>query len=178
MAFVSATFKDCAFDESYGATECGKATSYFKSPITNHLLYIGGITMNGKQMEGVQMRLVDLPELGYTNEDKPFPRGEIAVKSPVVSPGYFRQPSETAESFHDGWFFTGDLGELDTAAGILKIIGRKKNVGRVLGGRTFDPDSLEMFYTDVCPFIDQICIIADETKEFLIAGSLLHFSPS
>ena len=134
--------------------------------------------MNGKQMEGVQMRLVDLPELGYTNEDKPFPRGEIAVKSPVVSPGYFRQPSETAESFHDGWFFTGDLGELDTAAGILKIIGRKKNVGRVLGGRTFDPDSLEMFYTDVCPFIDQICIIADETKEFLIAGSLLHFSPS
>ena len=131
--------------------------------------------MNGKQMEGVQMRLVDLPELGYTNEDKPFPRGEIAVKSAVVSPGYFRQPGETAESFHDGWFFTGDLGELDTAAGILKIIGRKKNVGRVLGGRTFDPDSLEMFYTDVCPFIDQICIIADETKDFLIAGSLLHF---
>ena len=68
--------------------------------------------MNGKLMEGVEMKLIDLPELGYTNQDKPFPRGEIAVRSNVVSPGYFRQPGETAESFHDGWFLTGDLGEL------------------------------------------------------------------
>src|SRR5689334_13418351 len=125
--------------------------------------------MNGKVMEDVEMKLIDLPELNLTNQDKPFPRGEIAVKSPVVSPGYLRQPTETGESFHDGWFFTGDLGEFDTEKGILKIIGRKKSVGKLARGHSFDPDTLEMFYADLCPFIDQICILGDEKRNYLIA---------
>eukprot|EP01087_Luapelamoeba_hula_P016055 TRINITY_DN4899_c0_g1_i1.p1 TRINITY_DN4899_c0_g1~~TRINITY_DN4899_c0_g1_i1.p1 ORF type:complete len:807 (-),score=81.79 TRINITY_DN4899_c0_g1_i1:200-2620(-) len=94
--FVKDCFTDVPFDDSYGATECG------------------GIAMNGRIMDGVEVKLRDVPELGFTNQDKPHPRGEIMVRNAVVSPGYFRCPEETALSFSaDGqWFFTGDLGEL------------------------------------------------------------------
>ncbi|WP_246206636.1 class I adenylate-forming enzyme family protein [Virgibacillus ihumii] len=55
--------------------------------------------------------------------------GEIAVKSPVVSNIYWRKPEATAETFIDGWCFTGDLGSFDED-GYLSIAGRKKDMIR------------------------------------------------
>ena len=52
--------------------------------------------------------------------------GEICVRGASISKGYWNKPQETAESFIDGWFHTGDLGSLD--GGILKITGRKKDL--------------------------------------------------
>lgn len=60
-------------------------------------------------MDGVIVDLVDRPHLGYTKEDKPFPRGELRVKSETVSPGYYNNPEETKKAFEDGWFYTGTI---------------------------------------------------------------------
>jgi long-subunit acyl-CoA synthetase (AMP-forming) len=45
--------------------------------------------MNGKLMDGVEVKLISKPNLGYTTEDTPFPRGELLVKSGTVTPGYY-----------------------------------------------------------------------------------------
>lgn len=58
-------------------------------------------------MEGVEVELIDRPQLGYTREDKPHPRGELKVRSATVSPGYYNNPGETQKAFQDGWFLTG-----------------------------------------------------------------------
>jgi acyl-CoA synthetase (AMP-forming)/AMP-acid ligase II len=65
--------------------------------------------------------------------------GEVAVKSWVVTDGYFRDPELTASVLRNGWFFTGDLGRLD-AEGFLYIVGRKKEMIKVGGEIVFEPE--------------------------------------
>jgi fatty-acyl-CoA synthase len=58
--------------------------------------------------------------------------GEVRVRGPYVTPGYYRRPEDTAAAFDDGWFRTGDLGSLDDE-GYLRISGRAKDVIQVAG---------------------------------------------
>lgn len=67
--------------------------------------------------------------------------GEVAIKGPNVMQGYYRQPQASAESFQDGWFFTGDLGYCDTD-GYLTIVGRKKEM-ILRGGQNIYPREVE-----------------------------------
>jgi fatty-acyl-CoA synthase len=67
--------------------------------------------------------------------------GEVAVRGPLVSDGYFRNPEADSDAFHNDWFRTGDLGSLDPK-GRLYIRGRKKNVIKS-GGRSVFPDEIE-----------------------------------
>ena len=64
---------------------------------------------------------------GYTNQDKPYPRGEILIGGGNVAKGYYRNPQKTDEDFKliDGirYFCTGDIGEFQHD-GCLKIIGK------------------------------------------------------
>ncbi len=79
------------------------------------------------------MRLVD-------DEGREVPRGqvgEIIVKGPGVTKGYWNKPRETAEALRDGWLHTGDLGRLDED-GELFIVGRKKDL-IIKGGENIDP---------------------------------------
>jgi len=69
--------------------------------------------------------------------------GELWVRGPWVTPGYFRRPKETAEAFVDGWFRTGDIGTIDDD-GYLRITGRLKEVVHVAGFSVF-PGELEGF---------------------------------
>lgn len=69
--------------------------------------------------------------------------GELWVRGPWVTPGYFRQPTETAEAFVDGWFRTGDIGSFDED-GHLRITGRLKEVVHVAGFSVF-PAEVEGF---------------------------------
>jgi len=65
--------------------------------------------------------------------------GEVAVKSWVVTDGYFKDKKLTDETIRNGWFYTGDLGKID-AAGFLYIVGRKKEMIKVGGEIVFEPE--------------------------------------
>jgi long-chain acyl-CoA synthetase len=67
--------------------------------------------------------------------------GEILVRGENVTSGYYQQPQETARAFEDGWFHTGDIGELKEN-GELKILGRKKEM-------IVTPEGLNVFPGDV-----------------------------
>lgn len=67
---------------------------------------------------------------------------EIIVRGPNIFPGYWNRPAETARVLHDGWFHTGDQGELD-AAGNWRIIGRIKNLIILGSGHNIPPEPIE-----------------------------------
>ena len=67
--------------------------------------------------------------------------GEIALKGPIVTRGYYNLPEETAAAFHDGWFLTGDVGYLDEEGGLF-ITDRKKEL-IIKGGFNISPREIE-----------------------------------
>ena len=73
-----------------------------------------------------KIRLRNVPEMDYLYTNDP-PRGEICIWSPALTPGYFKNPLKTMETFHGDWLLTGDIGEIDANGG-LKIIDRSKNI--------------------------------------------------
>jgi long-chain acyl-CoA synthetase len=89
--------------------------------------------------------------------------GEILVKSPGVMRGYHNQPEATAEALQDGWFATGDIGELDDQ-GYLRITDRKKDLIKTSGGKYVAPQKVEGVLKLVCPFISQVVVHGDGRK--------------
>ena len=81
---------------------------------------------DGPPMEHVEVKLRSVPDLGYSVNDKPNPRGEIFIRGPSVFQGYYKHPeiTETVLS-KDGWYQTGDVAEL-LPRNRIRIIDRKK----------------------------------------------------
>jgi long-chain acyl-CoA synthetase len=90
----------------------------------------------GPSIPGIDMRLAE-------NE-------EIIVRGPNVFPGYWNRPQQTAEVLRDGWFHTGDQGELD-ATGTWKIVGRIKNLIVLGSGHKVSPETIEDEITHYLP---------------------------
>jgi long-subunit acyl-CoA synthetase (AMP-forming) len=108
--------------EGYGMTE-DNSYSHSSNDKFNAPGYVG------VAMEGVQVRI--------------SPEGEILIKSPGRMVGYYKQPELSAESFtEDGFFHTGDLGEL-RADGLLKITGRAKELFKTAKGKYVAPAPIE-----------------------------------
>ena len=88
--------------------------------------------------------------------------GEILVKGPQVMMGYYKDPEKTAEVLKDGYFHTGDIGEID-ADGFLKITDRKKEMFKTSGGKYIAPQLIENVMKQ-SRFIEQIMVIGDGEK--------------
>src|SRR5262249_37089781 len=88
--------------------------------------------------------------------------GEIMIKGPSVFAGYYKNEEATRQAFSDGWFLTGDIGELD-AEGRLIIKDRKKDIIITAGGKHVAPQRIEnMFKGD--SLVSQILVYGDRRK--------------
>lgn len=118
--------------EGYGLTET--------SPVTHanfiwHDRIVGSIGVPWPNTDAIILRSGDYEPL------PPGEIGEIAVKGPQVMKGYWNRPEETAMSFYDGWFLTGDLGYMDEN-GYFYVVDRKKDM-IIAGGFNIYPREVE-----------------------------------
>ena len=88
--------------------------------------------------------------------------GEILVRGPSVFHGYWNKPKETEEVFADGWFKTGDIGQLD-ADGFLSVTDRKKDLIKTSGGKFVAPQPLESSLKH-SPLIAEAVVLGDKRK--------------
>ncbi|MDD4893911.1 MAG: fatty acid--CoA ligase family protein, partial [Candidatus Omnitrophica bacterium] len=100
------------------------------------------IPLGSKKVESVGKAAPWIDVKIFDDEDKelaPGSVGEIVVKGWVVTDGYYKDPQTTAMALRNGWFYTGDLGKLDSE-GYLYIVGRKKEMIKVGGEIVFEPE--------------------------------------
>tara|TARA_R110000796_G_scaffold35017_3_gene90140 strand:- start:115044 stop:116813 length:1770 start_codon:yes stop_codon:yes gene_type:complete len=129
--------------EGYGLTETSPVVSV--NDMRNKGFKIGTV---GKPLERTEVKIA---------ED-----GEICIKGPQVMMGYFKDDTKTAEVIIDGYFHTGDIGEIDSE-GFLKITDRKKEMFKTSGGKYVAPQLLENRFKQ-SRFIDQIMVVGEGEK--------------
>ena len=141
--------------ERYGMSETVMLTSNPYSPVSGRR---GGTV--GFPLPGVGLRVHD-------DQDRPLPTGEIGgiqVRGPNVFSGYWRMPEKTAEEFTaDGWFRTGDVGQID-AAGYVTIVGRSKDLV-ISGGYNVYPAEIEGFLNEL-PGVAESAVIGVPHPDF------------
>jgi long-chain acyl-CoA synthetase len=93
--------------------------------------------------------------------------GEILIKGPGVMQGYHNQHEATSEALRDGWFTTGDIGELDDQ-GYLRITDRKKDLIKTSGGKYVAPQKVEGVLKAACPYISQV-VVHGEGRKYVTA---------
>ena len=118
--------------QGYGLTETAPIVTL------NHPLHASRGAV-GKPIAGVEVRIAD--------------DGEILVRGDNVTSGYYNAPEETRAAFKDGWFHTGDIGELDET-GQLRIRGRKKEM-------IVTPEGLNVFPEDVEKVLNELPGVRD-----------------
>jgi long-chain acyl-CoA synthetase len=127
--------------EGYGLTETSPVIAV-NTPV-NHR--IGTV---GKTLPNIEVRI---------GED-----GEILVRGPSIFNGYWNRPEETQNAFQDGWFKTGDIGNID-ADGYLSVTDRKKELIKTSGGKFIAPQPIENSLK-LNPLVGTAAIIGDKHK--------------
>jgi len=143
--------------QGYGLTEtCAACTvTNFDDPSVERV---------GPPVPCAMVKLIDWPEGNYSINDRPHPRGEVAISGAVLAREYFHNPSETTKAFvtdEQGrrWFLTGDIGEWQ-ADGVLKIVGRKKGIVKLSHGEYLALEKVDSMVA-TGPFVANACAHAD-----------------
>jgi fatty acid CoA ligase FadD9 len=138
--------------DAFGATESGSVIvdgTVQRPPVTDY-------------------KLVDVPELGYYSTDKPYPRGELLLKSQTLFSGYYRRPELTTEVFDDdGFYRTGDV-VAEIGPDQLRYVDRRNNVLKLAQGEFVTVSKLEAIYTN-CELVYQIYVYGSSERAFLLA---------
>jgi len=155
---VKQFIKDC-FDvmllEGYGTTEAGG----------------GALTFEGKVLRPpvIDYKLADVPELGYYATDKPYPRGELLVKSSLAIPGYFKRPEATANLRDaDGYQRTGDIME-ERGPDELCYIDRRNDVLKLSQAEFVAVGPLGAAFEGGSAAIRQIYVYGNSVRAYLLA---------
>lgn len=129
--------------EGYGLTETSPVVSV--NEIENNGFRIGTV---GKVLEETEIKIAN--------------DGEVMIKGPQIMMGYYKDEKETKKSIKNGYFYTGDIGEID-ADGFLTITDRKKEIFKTSGGKYISPQALENALKQ-SPFIEQAMVIGENQK--------------
>ncbi|WP_067674273.1 carboxylic acid reductase [Nocardia miyunensis] len=113
-------------------------------------------------------KLIDVPELGYFSTDKPYPRGELLLKSETLIPGYFKRPELNAEIFDaEGFYRTGDI-MAEHGPDHLVYVDRRNNVLKLSQGEFVTVAKLEAVYA-ASPLVRQIYVYGSSERSYLLA---------
>jgi len=113
----------------------------------------------GLPLPALAVRIVD-PDTGM--DVAPGQTGEIRLKGPAISPGYWRKPDETAGAFENGWFKTGDLGNIDEE-GYYYLTDRIKHI-IISGGENISPKEVEVIINQVDGVAESSVVGIDDEK--------------
>lgn len=139
--------------DGYGSTETGGSVM-----IDNRL----------RRPPVLDYKLADVPELGYFGTDKPYPRGELLIKTSTMFPGYYKRPEITAEMFDaDGFYRTGDV-VAELGPDHLVYVDRRNNVLKLSQGEFVTVAKLESIYA-TSPLIRQIFVYGSSERAYLLA---------
>lgn len=155
LSFLKVAFS-ATVSEGYGQTEnVGTATRCMTGEKD------GNGTV-GPPQAGVEIKLIDVPDMNYFSTDKPFPRGEMLTRGQMVIGGYLKDEAKSKEAIDaEGWLHSGDIASVDTI-GRFKIIDRIKNLVKLSQGEYVALEKVE----NVCESIVSIVqrgMITDDT---------------
>lgn len=128
-------------DEGYGLTETSPVIAV-NTP-AHHKLGTVGIPLSN-----LEVRIAD--------------DGEILVRGPSVFQGYWNLPEQTSQALTDGWFHTGDIGNLDSE-GFLSVTDRKKDLLKTSGGKFITPQPIEKAL-QMSPWVAEAVVLGDRRK--------------
>ncbi|GFG76216.1 carboxylic acid reductase [Mycobacterium botniense] len=138
--------------DGYGSTEAG-------------MIFFDGVV---QRPPVIDYKLVDVPELGYFLTDRPYPRGELLLKTENMFPGYYKRPEITAEVFDpDGYYRTGDV-VAEVGPDRLVYVDRRNNVLKLAQGEFVTVAKLEAVFNN-SPLVRQIYVYGNSAHPYLLA---------
>ena len=146
------TLLDMHLTDGYGSTEAGM------------VLFDGEV----QRPPVIDYKLVDVPDLGYFATDRPYPRGELLVKTENMFPGYYKRPEITADVFDaDGYYRTGDV-VAEVGPDKLVYVDRRNNVLKLAQGEFVTVAKLEAVFGN-SPLVRQIYVYGNSARPYLLA---------
>ena len=149
----------------YGSTETCPIAAYVRAEVADRKAGCAGAPALHCDVKVVDDGGRELP---------PGADGEVLVRGPNVTAGYWNDPVESAQALRDGWYHSGDVGHFD-AEGYLTVVARKKDM-IISGGENIYPAELETILAE-CPAIEEACVVGREDArwgEAVVAAVVLR----